>query len=456
MMEVALILVLVLLNGVFAMSELAVVSARRARLEELAKSGARGAQRALALKDDPGAFLSTIQVGITTVGVLSGVIGERLFAAALAERIAAVPMLAQWSGTIAAVVVVGTITYLTVVLGELVPKRLALRSPERVAARLARPMSWLGTIARPFVWLLTASSNLVVRLLGGGRGDDEQPVSDDEIRLMVERGADKGVFDPGETRMVPNVLGLDDQPVEAIMTPRSAIACIDLDEDEPALRQRLAQCTYSRIVVCRGGANAVVGVLYTPELLGAALRGDALRIEQRMRAPLFVPNTVSTARLLDTLRAHDEQIALIVDEYGELRGLASLDDVTRAIVGSLPGHSEPQQPGETIGHQPDGSLRIGGGVGVERLREALELDTLPGCDDPRFHTAGGFAMHMLGRVPTVGERFAHAGWDFEIEAMDGTRVDCLRALRHSRDADDGSDGGNEATGSANDDARRDS
>ena len=417
---------LILLNAVFAMSEIAVVSSRKARLQRLVDENRPGAEAAMALHSAPSTFLSTIQVGITTVGVLAGAIGESALADPLAEHVAQLPLLAPYARGIALAIVVSGITYVSVVIGELVPKRLALLKPESIAAFVARPMNVLARAGRPLVWLLSASSDLVLRLMRVTRGE-EPPVTDAEIEVLMEQGAEAGVFHESEQEIVSNVLRLDEQRVLAIMTPRQNIEYIDLDDTADSLRQQVANAAHHRVIVCRGGLDQVVGVLLVSDLLKPALEDKPLAIESAARQPLYVPDSVTTTQLIEQFRKVRAEYALIVDEYGALQGLVTLTDVLQSIVGEIPDEGEPEQRDAV--RRDDGSWLVDGSVSVERFRDLLELDALPGEDEGGFHTLAGFVLHSLGHIPKVTEKFEAAGLRFEVIDMDGHRVDKLLVAR---------------------------
>ncbi len=426
-MDIALLLFLILLNGVFAMSEIAVVSSRKSRLQRLADDGSPGAHSALALHGEPSNFLSTIQVGITSVGILSGAIGEAALADPLAAWLGQYALLEPYAKGIALTLVVVGLTYFSVVVGELVPKRLGLLAPEGIASLIARPMNALSRFARPLVWLLSSSSSLLLRLMGARR-KEEPPVTDDEINVLMEQGAEAGVFHESEQEIVSNVLRLDEQRIVSIMTHRSDIYLIDLGDPDEEIRRRLAESPYERIVVCRDGLEHIIGILRTSDLLKAALEGAPLDIEGVLRAPLFVPESVTTTQLLENFRTARMQFALIVDEYGELDGLVTLTDVLTAIVGELPSSDLPEEL--DLVEREDGSWLADGSVSIDRLKSALEIDEdLPGEAENAFNTLGGFIMHMLGRIPTVTE---HVEWEdlrFEVMDMDKNRVDKVLVTR---------------------------
>ena len=425
-MELILLALLILLNAVFAMSEMAVVSSRKARLQRLVDDELPGAGVALSLHESPSTFLSTIQVGITSVGILAGAIGEAAYAEPLAEWIGGFALLAPYARALALGAVVAAITFLSVVIGELVPKRLALLRPEVIAAFIARPMSQLARIARPVVWLLAASSDVLLRLLQAAR-PPEPPVTDEEIEVLMRQGAEAGVFHRSERAIVANVLRLDEQRIGAIMTPRADIDTIDLDEPADEVRRQLTACPHHRAVVVRGGFERVLGVLHIGDLLAPALDGQPLQIEEIVRPPLYVPESVTTTKLMELFRKAHAQFALIVDEYGEVQGLVTLTDVMQAIVGEIPAEGPVAE--EDAVRRDDGSWLIDGAVSIERFRALLEADTLPGEDDGAFNTLAGFALHQLGHIPTVGERFEAVDMRFEVVDMDRTRIDKLLVSR---------------------------
>ncbi|MDZ4202000.1 MAG: hemolysin family protein [Gallionella sp.] len=424
-MDIALLLFLILLNGVLAMSEIAVVSSRKARLQKLADDDSPGAQSALALSNEPATFLSTIQVGITTVGILSGAIGETALADPLTAWLANFALLEPYARGIALTVVVVGLTYFSVVIGELVPKQLGLLAPEKTASLIAPPMNVLSRLAGPLVWLLSASSSSLLRLMGAAR-KEEPPVTDDEINVLMEQGSEAGIFHESEQALVSNVLRLDDQRIGAIMTHRTDIYLLDLDEPETDIRNRIAESPYTRLVVCRDGLDHIAGILRTADILKDALSGKPLQIEQYLRPPLYVPEGVSTTHLLENFRKSRQQCALIVDEYGELQGLVTLTDVLTSIVGELPSSDIAEEQDVVV--REDGSLLIDGSVTIERLKSALEIEVdLPGEEENAFNTLGGFIMYTLGRIPLVTDHFEAAGCRFEVMDMDKNRVDKVLA-----------------------------
>ncbi|MCQ9377317.1 hemolysin family protein [Methyloversatilis sp. XJ19-49] len=423
-MDIALLFALILLNGVFAMSEIAIVSSRKARLIGLADDGNRGAQAAVRLHEDPSNFFSTIQVGITSIGILSGAMGETALADPLAVWLSGFPLIEPYARTIALSIVVVGITYCSVVVGELVPKRLALLAPESIASLISRPMVLLALIARPLVVVLSVSSNTLLRLVGARR-TEEPPITDEEINVLMGQGAEAGVFHQSEQQIVSNVLRLDEQRVGAIMTPRKDIFAVDLDDPEEDIRARIADSPYSRVLVCRDGVEHVLGVLQTGSLLKRSLAGitiDRASIEALLTPPLYVPDTVSTAQLLENFRRTRKHLALLVDEYGDLQGLVTVNDVLAAIVGDI--SVEDINEAQEIVQREDGSWLVDGSTSISKLKSVVGLDEeLPGEESGGFNTVGGFVLHVLGRIPVPADYFEMPGLRIEVMDMDRNRID---------------------------------
>ncbi|WP_374692010.1 hemolysin family protein [Accumulibacter sp.] len=426
-MDIALLLLLIVLNGILAMSEIAVVSSRQSRLQKLSEDGHSGARSALSLQQEPSTFLSTVQVGITTVGILSGAIGEATLAAPLAEWLRSFALLAPHADAVALTLVVVAVTYCSVVVGELVPKRLGLLAPERVASFVAGPMGVVSRLARPLVWLLSSSSSLFLRLLGAPRTQDST-VTDDEIKVLMGQGADAGVFHASEQAIVSNVLRLDEQRISATMTHRKDIYLLDLNDSEEEIRKRLADSPYRRIVVCRDGLDGIVGVLRTSDLLKGVLLGQPLTVEAFVRPALYVPASVTTIQLLETFRRAHQQCALMVDEYGGLQGLVTLTDVLTSIVGDLPTSDAPEELDIVV--REDGSWLADGSVSIERLKSVLGVHPeLSGEGENAFNTLGGFVMYVLGKVPLPADHFVVEDLRFEVVDMDRHRVDKVLIAR---------------------------
>jgi putative hemolysin len=419
-MDFLLILVLILLNGVFSMSELAIVSARRARLQQWAEAGRTRARTALGLANQPGPFLSTVQVGITTVGILSGALGEAVLAGDLAVHLAALPGIGPHSHTIALALIVVVIAYLSVVVGELVPKRLALLNPEGIAAAVARPMQLLSEMTSPLVQLLNWSSELILKLLGA-KPSSEPPVTEEEIKVLMEQGTEAGIFDASEKTLVANILRLDEQRATDIMTPRMYILFLDLEGSTEENRERIIASPYSRLPVCRGGLDNVLGIVYAKHLLARQLAGQPLDLAAAVQPPLYVPDTLSPNQLLETFKKTQQHLALIVDEYGEIQGLVTMNDVMEAIVGDIPSAEQPTEMDAV--RREDGSWLLDGMLSLEKFRQIFEIAEMPEEATGNVHTIGGFVMLQLGKVPKVADHFEWGGLRFEVVDMDRNRVD---------------------------------
>jgi putative hemolysin len=431
-MEIIVLVCLIVANGAFAMSELAVVSSRHVRLQQLADRGAAGAAAAIALAANPGRFLSTVQVGITLIGILMGAFGGATLSAGLAGWLRSQPALAPYAEELSIGIVVVAIAYFSLVLGELVPKRLALHAPEAIAARVARPMQWLSAAMLPFVKLLTISTEGVLRLLGVPERV-KQTVTEAEIDGLMKIGAEAGVFERAEREFVARVLRLDAQTVGAIMTPRVDIVALKLDAPLDENLRIVRREGYTRLPACRGSLSEVVGILDTLDLLDPALADKPLELHAHLRPPLWVPDTIHVIRLLELFKQHKEHLALVVDEYGELQGLVTLTDVLEAIVGEVPEAGEGESP--EIVRRDDGSLLVDGGASLSSLREAIERSLeLPADEANTYQTVGGLVMARLGRVPRAGDRFDFAGLRFEVLDMDRRRVDKVMVSRPPREA----------------------
>jgi putative hemolysin len=420
MTDILIVFVLILLNGVFAMSEIAIVSSRRARLVQLADGGSAGAQDALRLASEPTRFLSSVQIGITAIGILNGAIGEASIAARLRPFFEQVPILATHADTAALAVMVLVLTYVSLILGELVPKRLALTQPERIASLIARPMRALATSGRPLVLLLSASTDAILRLCGI-RAVKQPVITVEEIKVLLQQGTEEGVFEPVEHEMVSNVLSLDDRHVGAVLTPRSDVVFLDLQDPPGVNREKLKNDRLLVLPLCDGGLDHVLGVVRSPRVLGQLVETGTFDLAALVEPALFVPETMTLMDLLGQFRRTHLPLALIVDEHGALAGLVSLTDVVAAIVGDLP-----SAPGEepSIVQREDGSWLMDGGLDLETVSRTLDAEPLLTEGDRRnYHTLGGLAMLALGRVPRVGDVFRRDRYRFEIVDMDGNRVD---------------------------------
>ncbi|MDI1293233.1 MAG: hemolysin family protein [Methylobacter sp.] len=419
--NIGLIFLLILINGVFSMSEMSIVSSTKARLQKLISERRLGAKAALALHEKPTHFLSTVQVGITAVGILSGVFGEEILRTPLYQELLQIPLLAPHAETLALMLTVTLITYFSVVLGELVPKRLALQNPEGIAATIAKPMQALALLVSPLVWLLSASSHFLLRLLRLHR-TLETTVTDEEIRIMMEMGSESGVFHADESQLVSNVMKMDEVRVRAIMVPRQEIYMIDSLEESDKQRSKIEHCPYNKIVVCRGGFENVLGILHCGDLLKTMLGNPEFNIEKALRPPFYIQETMTLTHLLSHFREARSDLALIVDEYGDIEGLVTVIDILTAIVGELPSVS-PESSFE-VTQRSDGSWLIDGDVSIAQLKSTIGMNgPFPGESSNAYHTLAGMILFNLERLPRLAEIYETDDWRFEIVDMDGTRID---------------------------------
>ncbi|WP_413173771.1 hemolysin family protein [Anabaena azotica] len=418
--EILIILVLIFANGVFSMSEMAIVSARKVRLQQLANQGNLNARAALELAESPNHFLSIVQVGITLINILNGVFGGATIAQRLEGYVKLVPLLAGYSQPIAFSLVVLLITYFSLIIGELVPKRLALNNPERIAATVAIPMRALAALASPVVFLLSASTETVLRILGITPSDEPQ-VTEEEIKILIEQGTEAGTFEEAEQDMVERVFRLGDRPVTAFMTPRPDIVWLDLEDPAEENRLKMAESAYSRYPVCQEGLDNVLGIIPVTDLLARSLRNEPLDLTLELRQPVFVPESTRGLKVLELFKQTVTHMALVVDEYGVIQGLVTLNDIMSEIVGDVPagpGQEEPQAV-----QREDGSWLVDGMLPVEEFLELFDLEELENEERGNYQTLGGFIITHLGRIPAAADHFEWDGMRFEVMDMDGNRVD---------------------------------
>jgi putative hemolysin len=421
-LQIAIIFLLILLNGFFAMAEMAVVSARKARLQHAAELGRAGARLALELKRDPGRFLSTVQIGITVIGVLASVLGGATLADALAEKLQTFPgTIARYATSISFVAIVVVISYFTLVLGELVPKRLALGRPEFIAARLSPLLQAMAALTRPVERLLSLSSSLVLRLVPSPTGEPP-PVTEEEITLMLREATAAGHFQAAETAIAQMAFRLGDRRVSAVMTPRTQVEWLDLGDSEEENRRKIRDSDYSRFPVVQGGPQQVLGIVQVKDLLSLLLAGRAFDIKSAVKPPIYLPSTVTALRALEIFKKSGAPMALVVDEYGDFEGVVTLHDILQSLVGDI---ADPTATGsQAVVRRDDGSWLVDGMVTVDEVKDLTGLHQLLGEEEGAgFHTLGGFMMARINRVPSVGDRFMVDGFRFEVVDMDGRRVD---------------------------------
>lgn len=429
-MDLALLIFLVLINGIFAMSEMALAASRKARLQVMAETGDAGAVAAMSLHDNPTQFLSTVQIGITSIGVLNGIVGEAAFSPPLAEWLLTwMPITERAASITATGLVVMIITFISIIFGELVPKRVGQMYPEPVARLVAKPMLWLSRLALPFVKLLAATTEGMLRLLGV-RDTGSRSVTEEEIAAQLEEGLDAGVIEAHEHQMVRNVFRLDERQIGSMMIPRSDIAWLDIELPLADNLAIIAEHGYSRYPVCRGGLGDVVGVATAQQLLHQLTQHQVNSLGEGLLPAVFVPETLSGMELLEHFRGSDTQMVFVVDEYGEVQGVITLRDVLEAITGEF----TPSEAEDAWAIQrEDGTWLIDGLIPVPELKDRLEIKSLPDEDRGRYNTLAGMVMLLLGRLPQTTDTVEWESWRFEVVDMDGKRIDKILATHFKED-----------------------
>jgi putative hemolysin len=420
-----LFLLLILVNGMFAMSEMALITAKRSRLTKLADEGNRAAAVAVKLGHEPTRFLSTVQIGLTVIGVLNGIIGESAFAPPLAQKFQSLGMDAEASHIGATIVVVMIITYLTIVIGELVPKRLGQSNPEGIACIFSIPMQTLSTITRPFVRLLSASTDAILRILG--KHQQTSPgVTEEEIHALLEEGSEAGIIEQQEHEMVRNVFRLDERQLGSLMVPRSEIIYLDTTLPVEENMNLVAESEHSRFPVCQGSLQSLIGVINAKQLLSQTLKGRLTNLAENLQPCVFVPETLTGMELLDHFRTSGTQMVFVVDEYGETQGLVTLQDLLEAVTGEfVPRNIEDSWAIE----REDGSWLLDGLIPVPELKDTLDLKSVPEEDKGVYHTLSGLVMWLLGRMPQTGDVTTWEVWRLEVVDMDSNRIDKVLASK---------------------------
>ena len=426
-LDVAIILFLVALNGVFAMSELAIVSSRRTRLKAMAKTGSKGAQSALDLAADPGRFLSTVQIGITMIGILAGAYSGATLGGPVGQRLALLGIDPELALSLGFWLVIILTTYASLVIGELVPKQFALRSPERIAAWVALPMLWLSRATAPFVWLLDRTSALIFRLLRMNR-ESADHVTAEDLHLVVAEAATAGVLEESERAIISGVVRLADRPTREVMTPRTEVDWIDVDAAPDAIRAALLATPHSRLPVAEGSVDKLIGVVQARDIMTAAIEGRPLNLRELIRQAPVVPDQVDAMDTLNALREAEVPMAFVHDEYGHFEGLVTPADLLTALAGEFASDQDLDTDPPLV-ERDDGSWWVSGSVSADTLADRLGM-RLP--QDRDYATAAGLALSVLRHLPEVGERFAFGGWQFEIVDMDGRKIDKLLASERPR------------------------
>jgi len=422
-MEIAILFGLILVNGVFAMSEIALVTARKVRLQRLADAGDTAAGAAIQLGDDPNRFLSTVQIGITSIGILNGIVGEATLAHPFGVWLHRMGVDSPWAEYLATGLVVVSITYFSIVLGELVPKRLGQISPEPIARMVARPMLWLAAVTKPFVRLLSGSTQLVLRTFGVSERM-EPSVTQEEINLMLAEGSSAGVIEHHEHQMVRNVFRLDDRQIASLMVPRSDVVFFDVNDPLEENLKRFEESDHSRFPVLRGGWDEVLGVANARQLLAQSLRGEKPNLINNLQPAVFVPESLTGMELLENFKNSGVQLAFIIDEYGEVQGIVTLQDVMEAITGEFKTH---RAEDAWAVQRDDGSWLLDGLIPVPELKDRLGLQGVPEEERGRYNTLSGMLMLLLGRLPQTADTCGWEDWTFEIVDIDGKRIDKVLA-----------------------------
>ncbi len=430
--EIGILVILIFANGIFSMSEIAVVSSRRARLQQAADAGDAGAQSALRLSESPGRFLSTVQVGITLIGVLSGAFGGAALSSRLSPLLEPLPVVGASADTLSFVLVVVVITYLSLILGELVPKRIGLSNPERIASLIAPPMTTLARVTSPVITFLEGSTQFVLRILPF-RQSEEPPVTESEIAVLLDQGTEAGVFVEAERDLIGRIFELGDQRTVNLMTPRPEVTWLDLEDSFDINRELIVASHRSIFPVAMASLDDLRGVVRAKDILGDLQAGTIRELESYLRPAEFVPEGLPALRLLETFKRADDPMAIVVDEYGGTQGIVTLHDVLEAIVGDL-GEEGPTDDPDTV-LRPDGSWLLDGMVPVDRFVELLDLGPIPHDEEGEYNTLGGFVMARTGRIPQECETFDWHHWSFEVIDMDGNRVDKVIATRIAGEPD---------------------
>lgn len=435
-MEIAILFALIVFNGLFAMSEMALVTARKARLQKLVDEGDAGAAAAVKLGDDPTRFMSTIQIGITSIGVLNGIVGEAALAQPFATWLISVGFPKDYAGYGSTGLVVLIITYFSIVLGELVPKRIGQSNPEAIARLVAKPIGWLAIATKPFVRLLSVSTNTILRVMGV-KVQTGSNVTEAEIHAVLAEGTSAGVIESNEHAMVRNVFRLDDRQITSLMVPRSDVVCLDVNSPLEANLTLIENSDHARFPVVRGGLTEILGIVNARALLSRVVRGRDADLTQELEAPLYIPETITGMELLDNFRHSGVQMAFVVDEYGEVQGVVTLQDLIEAITGEFQ-HRDPDNAWAV--QRDDGSWLLDGLIPLPELKDRLELTELPEEDRGRYHTLSGMLMLVSGRLPKTGDKTDWLDWRFEILDMDNRKIDKVLASRHKVNLASSTDG----------------
>jgi putative hemolysin len=428
-MAIFILFLSMVLNGIFAMAEIALVSSRQARLQQRAEKGERGAEVALELLVEPNRFLSTVQIGITLVGIFSGAFGASQLSGPLADLFARVPFLESFADELAFIILVVIITYFSLVIGELIPKRVAMNNPEAISSSLAIPFKFLSKITKPIVDILSASSELGVRLLGIKPGDEPE-ITEEEIKVLINQGYKSGIFKAAEKEMVSGVFRLDERNVEAVMTPRLKVTWIDVNDRSETIWEKIINSSYSQIPVADGDLDSIVGFVQIKDFLDQSPNDPDFKLKTFIKEPLYIPENIPATKALDRFQIKGVTFAVVIDEFGGTVGIVTDYDIMKTILGDIP------DQGETLDNmafqREDGSWLFDGLIVIDELKEYLNLAELPGEDTGVFQTLSGFVMSQLGKIPKTGAKFSFEDYEFEIVDMDGRRVDRVLVTQRTK------------------------
>ncbi|MBU4535372.1 MAG: hemolysin family protein [Euryarchaeota archaeon] len=421
-LEFFIILLLILLNGLLAMAEIAIVSSRKIKLQKMSKKGNKGAGVALKLLESPNEFLSAVQIGITLIGILAGAFGGATLSVYLESYLSGFNLIAEYSQSLSIVIIVLIITYLSLIIGELVPKRIALNNPEKISVKIARPMQILSKVTSPIVSVLSFSTDFLLLLLGSKK-DRDNNVTEDEIKLLIEEGLEAGTVEKEEEDIIKRVFRLDQQRIDTLMTPKTEIIWLDLDDPSEEIKKQIINSKRSIFPVGKDELNNFLGVVQTKDILGSILQGESVNIEPNLKNPLIIPETLPIMDVLTLFKNNRNYVhmAMVVDEYGSIEGLITLNDILEVLVGDIPSVDEPDEPKATL--RDDGSWLVDGYLSAEEFKEILDIEKLPDEYKGNYNTVGGFIMSYIGKVPTTGEKFQWSGIEFEIVDMDGHHID---------------------------------
>ncbi|PKL66161.1 MAG: hypothetical protein CVV28_12260 [Methanobacteriales archaeon HGW-Methanobacteriales-1] len=421
-LEIFAIGVLILLNGMLAMSEIAVISSRKIKLQKMSQDGNKGADITLELLESPNQFLSAVQIGITLIGILAGAFGGATISIYLNNYLSGFSFLAPYSDTLSIIVVVLIITYFSLVVGELVPKRIGLNNPEKISVKIARPLQILSRITSPIVSLLSFSTDSLLRLIGSKKESSDE-VTEDEIKLLIKEGLEAGTVEKEEEDIIKRVFRLDQQKVGSLMTPKTEIIWLDLDDPLEEVEKQIIDSERSIFPVGKDELNNFLGVVQTKDILGSILNGEKINIESNLKEPLVIPETLPILDVLNLFKENKNYVhmAMVVDEYGSIEGLITLNDILEALVGDIPSLDEPNEPKAIL--RKDGSWLVDGYLSAEEFKEVLNIEKLPDENEGNFNTIGGFIMSYTGKVPDTGEIFQWENIEFEIVDMDGHHID---------------------------------